>query len=154
MILQSLNLKNANLAIALCKNQQSSNLYRNGGFASTLCHLAHQVLAQCASNSSLEINQSTYRYVHSNGRNRFLRSRVDKLVYLYCNNRLIKQLESDDYNEKPPRWTYDVTNEEEEEEIELQYLESSMEVCTSLEIEKNLAIYETLKRSSKRRKNC
>ena len=45
--------------------------------------------------------------------------RADKLMYLYFNNRLVKKLESDDYNEEMPKWAYDVTNEEEEEGIEI-----------------------------------
>ena len=88
----------------------------NGGSTPMLRRLAIQVLAQCASNSSLERNWSTYKYVHSTCRNRLLSSRADKLVYLYCNNRLVSKLESDDYNEEMPRWTYDVTEEEEAEE--------------------------------------
>ena len=87
--------------------------------------------------------------MHSTIRNRLLSSRDDKLVYLYYSNILIKNLESDDYNEQVPKWTYDVTNEEEEDELE--DLGNPTQVCSTLEIEENLAIDESLQRSSKRR---
>lgn len=123
----------------------------NGGSAPLLRRLAIQVLAQCASNSSSERNWSTYKYVHSTCRNRLLSSRADKLVYLYCNNRLVRKLESDDYNEEMPKWAYDVSNEVEEEGIEVEDLTNSVQVCSTIEIEENLALDESLQRSNKRR---
>ena len=48
-----------------------------------------------------------------------------------------------------PKWTYDVTNEEEEDELE--DLGNLTQVCSTLEIEENLAIDESLQHSSKRR---
>lgn len=69
----------------------------NGGLTPALRRLALQVLAQFAANSSSERNWSTYKYVHSISRNRLLSSRTDKLVYVYCNKRLIKNLGSYDY---------------------------------------------------------
>ena len=67
---------------------------------------------------------------------KLLSCRIDKLVYLYCNNRLIKKLESDDYNEEVLKWIYNVTDEEEEDNLE--ELGNPMQVCSTLEIEENL----------------
>lgn len=104
----------------------------NSESAPLLRRLALQVLAQCVSNSSSGRNWSTYKYVHSTCRNKLLDSRADKLVYLYCNSRHVRKVESDDYNEEMPTWAYDVTNEDEEEGIELEDLTSSMQVYSKI----------------------
>lgn len=123
----------------------------NGGSAPTLRRLAIRVLAQCASNSSSERNWSTYKYVHSTIRNRLLSSRAEKLVYMYCNHRLISTIESEDYKEEMPKWNYDVTGDEENVDVLEEEFEQSTSMCTLEEIEVNLEIEENLQRSSKRR---
>ena len=70
----------------------------------TLRPLAIKLLAQCASNSSSERNWSTYKYIHSTIRNRLLADRAEKLVYMYCNEKILNILESEDYEEGMPIW--------------------------------------------------
>ena len=50
-----------------------------------------------------------------------------------------------------PKWAYDVSNEVEEEGIEVEDLTNSVQVCSTIEIEENLALDESLQRSNKRR---
>ena len=69
--------------------------------------LAMKVLVQCATNSSSERNWSMYKYVHSTIRNRLLADRAKKLVYMYCNEKILSHIESNDYEEGMPTWIYD-----------------------------------------------
>ena len=82
--------------------------------------------------------------MHSTSRNKLLRSKGDKIVYLYCSNRLLKRLESDDYSEKIPKRTYNMANEKKEEELDLEELENSTQVCSNIQIDEHLAIDESL----------
>ena len=79
-----------------------------------LHNLAMKVLAQCAANSSSERNWSMYKYVHSTTRNRLLADRAEKLVYMFCSEKILSHIESNDYEEGLPTWVYscqeDVTN--------------------------------------------
>lgn len=125
----------------------------NGGSAPTLRRLAVRILAQCSSNSGSERNWSTYNYVHSTIRNRLLSSRAEKLVYMYCNHRLIDKISSKDYKEDVPQWTIDVNPEDDifEELPEEEAAPSCEQSCTLQEIEDNLAIDYSLERSHARR---
>ena len=71
--------------------------------------LAMRLLAQCASNSSSERNWSTYKFVHSTVRNQLFCDRANKLVYMYCNERILSCIESEYYEENMHVWMYDCT---------------------------------------------
>ena len=72
----------------------------------TLRPIAIKILAQCALNSSSERNWSMYKYVHSTICNRLLADRAEKLVYMYCNEKILNILENEDYEEGMPIWMY------------------------------------------------
>ena len=62
----------------------------NGGeHYALLRNLAMRVLSQCSSNSGSERNWSIYKYIHSTIRNQLLADRADKLVYMYCNEKIL-----------------------------------------------------------------
>ena len=80
----------------------------NGGDHYTLLqNLAMKILSQCFANSSLERNWIMYKYVHSTICNWLLTDRADKLVYMYCNEKILGCIESPDYEEDMPVWMYD-----------------------------------------------
>ena len=67
----------------------------NGGeYYSLLRTNAMNILGQCAANSSSERNWSMYKYVHSTIRNRLLADRAEKLVYMFCNEKILQHIES------------------------------------------------------------
>ena len=123
----------------------------NGGSAPTLKQMAIRILSQCAAKSSSERNWSTYKYVHSTVRNRLLSARAEKLVYMYCNEKIIQYIESDDYTEDMPKWTYDVVDEELIDDSAA--LEDVGYVCSSVEIEENLQADATFDRATRRTAN-
>ena len=107
----------------------------NGGEYCPLLHtLAMKVLSQTASNSSSERNWSMYKYIHSTTRNRLLVDRADKLVYMYCNEKILGHIESNEYVEDMPRWMYDC------DDVEDDHFDVGLVLCTSLQVEENLEI--------------
>jgi hypothetical protein len=56
-----------------------------------LPRIAWRILAQVISSSSCERNWSSYSFVHSKAWNRLLSSRVEDLVYVYTNSRVLNQ---------------------------------------------------------------
>lgn len=120
----------------------------NGGSAPTLRQMAIRILAQCASNSSSERNWSTYKYVHSTIRNRLLSARAEKLVYMYCNEKIIQHIESDAYSEAMPKWSYDIGDGETNDDT---VTNDDQGYAVSLEeIEENLQSDDTLDRATRR----
>ena len=73
-----------------------------------------------------------YKYLHSTIRNRLLADRADKLVYMYCNEKILRHIESEEYEEDMPRWIYDC------EDVLDENFDVGPTSCTSLEIEDNL----------------
>ena len=61
-----------------------------GSEAKALQTIARRILAQVCSISSYERNWSTYSFVHNKVRNRLHPSRVEDLVYIYMNSRLLR----------------------------------------------------------------
>ena len=104
-----------------------------------------KILSQCSANSSSKRNWSMYKYVHSTIRNRLLIDRADKLVYMYCNEKILQRLESEEYEEDMPRWMYDCKGVEDE------HFDVGHMLCTMVEVEQNLEIdaYELHKASEK-----
>ena len=87
----------------------------NGGeHYALLRNIAMKVLSQCSANSSSERNWSMYKYVHSTIRNRLLTDRADKLVYMYCNEKILQRIESEEYEEDMPTWMYDCNDSKDE----------------------------------------
>jgi hypothetical protein len=56
-----------------------------------LPRIVRRILAQVVSSSSCERNWSSYSFVHSKAQNRLLPSRVEDLVYVYTNLRVLNQ---------------------------------------------------------------
>ena len=110
----------------------------------TLRLLSIKLLAQCASNSSSERNWSTYKYIHSTIHNRLLADRVEKLVYVFCNEKILNILESEDYEEGMPIWMYNCSDKEDNElENTMENNEDDNEVASErTKIAMNLALEE------------
>ena len=70
-----------------------------------------------------------YKYVHSTIRNWLLTNRADKLVYMYCNEKILQHLESKEYEENMPRWMYDCNDVEDE------HFDVGLMLCKTVEIE-------------------
>ena len=68
--------------------------------AKALQTIARRILAQVCSISSCERNWSIYSFVHNKVRNRLQPSRVEDLVYIYTNNRLLRHRRGP----KPIQW--------------------------------------------------
>ena len=71
-------------------------------------------------------------------------------MYLYCNNKLIQRIQSKDYTEEMPRWSYDVTGEEDMEIVDEEEV-LDLHGCSTYEVEENLEIDETLRPRRSRR---
>lgn len=107
----------------------------NGGEHYALLRgLAMKVLSQCSSNSGSERNWSMYKYIHSTTRNRLLADRADKLVYMYCNEKILRHIESEEYEEDMPRWMYDCDDAVDEN------FDVGPVTCTSIELDDNLDV--------------
>ena len=101
---------------------------------SFLQNIAMKVLSQCTTNLSLERNWSMYKYVHNTIKNCLLSNRAKKLVYIYCNERILKRIESESYEEEMPRWMYEC-NDDHSDNFDVEPI-----TCTSTELEQNLSI--------------
>ena len=105
-----------------------------------------RLLAQCAANSSSERNWSTYKFVHSTVRNWLLCDRAEKLAYMYCNERILNCIESDDYEENMPVWMYDCATENDGEYGEKDADDNALctddfeDMATEFEMEYNLEV--------------
>lgn len=107
-------------------------MMNSGEYYSLLCSLSMKILEQCAANSSSERNWSMYKYVHSTVRNRLLVDRAEKLVYMFCNEKILQHIQSQGYEEEMSQWTYDCTTQDGEE------FYVGPPQCTAEEIEQNL----------------
>ena len=74
-----------------------------------------------------------YKYVHSTIHNWLLTNRANKLVYMYCNEKILQHLESEEYEEDMPRWMYCDGAEDD-------HFDVGPMLCTTVEIEQNLEI--------------
>ena len=121
---------------ALAKEQPAWKWWMmNGGeHYALLRQLAMKILAQCAANSSSERNWSMYKYIHSTVRNRLLADRAEKLVYMYCNEKILSHIESNGYEENMPAWIYECQADDECD------FNVGVPQCTTAEIEQNLMI--------------
>jgi hypothetical protein len=63
----------------------------SGKIGKLLRHIARRILAQVVSYSSCERNFSSYTFVHIKVRNRPHSSRIEDLVYVYTNSRVLNQ---------------------------------------------------------------
>lgn len=90
--------------------------------------------------------------MHSTVRNRLLSDRAEKLVYMYCNHRVIQRVESEDYTEEMPKWTYDVIEDKDPSDGQEDELGESFHGCTLEEIEDNFRIDNSVERSHDRRR--
>jgi hypothetical protein len=63
----------------------------SGSVGKFLPRIARRILAQVVSSSLCERNWSSFSFVHSKARNRLLPSRVEDLVYVYTNSRVLNQ---------------------------------------------------------------
>ena len=107
----------------------------NGGeYYSLLRTIAMKILGQCAANSSSERNWSMYKYVHSTIRNRLLADRAKKLVYMFCNEKILQHIESQVYEENMPTWMYDCSGEDEND------FDVGPAQCTTEDLERNLEV--------------
>lgn len=107
----------------------------NGGEHYNLLRgLAMKILGQCAANSSSERNWSMYKYVHSTVRNRLLADRAEKLVYMFCNEKILQHIESQGYEEDMPTWVYDCTTQEEDD------FDVGTSQCTLQQLDENLQV--------------
>ena len=75
-----------------------------------------------------------YKYVHSTICNWLLIDTADKLVYMYCNEKILQHLEIKEYEEDMPRWMYDCNGAEDE------HFDARPMLCTTVEIDQNLEI--------------
>ena len=60
--------------------------------------------------------------------------RADKLVYMYCNEKILGHMESNEYIEDMPIWMYDC------DDMEDDHFDVGPMLCTSLQVEENLEI--------------
>ena len=78
-----------------------------GSSCPVLQHVAIKVLSRVASACSCERNWSTFEFIHSKKRNRLEPSRANDLVYVFSNLRLLKRVQSAEYDEEHPEWDSD-----------------------------------------------
>ena len=97
-----------------------------------LQNLEMKILSQTSLNSSSERNQSMYKYIHGTTRNRLLIDRADKLVYMYCNKKILQHIQNEEYEEDMPRWMYKC------KDIEDKWFDVGPSLCTSIALDKNL----------------
>ena len=75
-----------------------------------------------------------YKYIHSTICNRILPGQAKKLVYMFCNEKILSHIEEGGYKESMPSWTYDYCP----------YDEANFNIgitqCTNVEIEQNLTL--------------
>ena len=75
-----------------------------------------------------------YKYVHNTIKNCLLSKSIEKLVYMYCDERALKCIESESYEEKMPTWMYDC-NGGNSDNFDARFI-----ICTSTKLEQNLSI--------------
>ena len=75
-----------------------------------------------------------YRYVHNTIKNCLLTDKAQNLVYMYCNEKILKRIESESYEEEMPRWMYEC-NDDDSDNFDVGPI-----ICTSTELEQNLSI--------------
>ena len=72
---------------------------------------------------------------HSTICNRLLEDRAEKLVYMYCNEKILSHIESNDYEEGMPTWVYDCREDDDDCDFNV-----GVPLCTTANIEENLTI--------------
>ena len=76
-------------------------------------------------------------------RNRLLADRAEKLVYMFCNEKILNILESEDYEEGMPIWMYNCSDKEDNKlENTMENNEDDNEAASEIEIAMNLALEE------------
>ena len=65
------------------------------GASAKLIKLATLALSIAPTSGSAEQNWSTFGFIHSKSRNRLTNDRVEKLVYIYWNQRIRKELQGE-----------------------------------------------------------
>jgi hypothetical protein len=78
--------------------------------------VATRVLSQCVSASACERNWSTFDFVHTKKRNRLSSTKVNKLVYIHSNLRLVDRIGTVGYTEDTVKWTTEAVQEETDSE--------------------------------------
>ena len=76
-------------------------------------------------------------------RNRLLADRAEKLVYMFCNEKILNILESEDYEEGMPIWMYNCSDKEDNKlENTMENNEDDNEAASEIEIAMNLDLEE------------
>ena len=75
-----------------------------------------------------------YKYVHNTIKNHLLSDRAKKLVYMYCNERILKCIKTKSYEEEMPRWMYEC-NDDNSDNFDIGPIP-----CTSTKLEQNLSV--------------
>ena len=67
--------------------------------------------------------------MHNTICNCLLKDKVDKLVYMYCNEKFLLHIESKEYEEDIPRWMYNCNDAKDE------HFDVGLMLCTPIELE-------------------
>ena len=70
-------------------------------------------------------------YIHGTTHNRLLADRGDKIVYMYCNEKILQHIQDKEYKEDMLRWMYKC------KDIDKCFNVGPL-LCTSIELHKNL----------------
>ena len=105
----------------------------------TLRPLAIKLLDQCFLNSSFKHNWNIYKYVHSIIHIWLLADRAKKLVYMYCNEKILNILKNQDYEEGMPIWMYNCSEKNDDDSKNIVPNDDVNKVAFKIEITMNLA---------------
>ena len=73
-----------------------------------------------------------YKYVHSTVYNRLLADRAEKLVYIFCNEKILQHIKSHGYQEEMLEWIYNCATQDKDD------FDVGTSQCTIQQLNENL----------------